>query len=287
MAKNPPRAELPDRIPEILRNPMDTALLTALLPQYLDGLTFEDAATFCNGALGHQYLVGDASEEMGPGKDTGWRWFVDEVTQVEIIKRESNGNVLGKKARLHLATPGSRGNDSPTIDTGWIEYNGYYPEQYRWEVALANTIMELAEFAVEHGRRVAICKHVWADAGTKLRQVINLRLVTSKDDDAKEEVQSTGSRKSRGRQVDEEPSVEDRIDAAVEELDADGELEDKDVEFLVETLSKLDLDAKNFQVKCVAAIASYLEIPTRKVDDTNSAEDDDVKWAVQVLLDNL
>ena len=280
-------------VPEVLRDPVsDPMILTSLLPNYLQDHDITTAVRYIEGAMDHQRYI----------REEDSRWFaIPELEEIEIIERElDSGFVLGKKARLHFRDKGFK-TDKITeqhIDTGWIEFNGFNKETMAFEVALANTLLAIAEENV--GKKVFVYKAIYfTPDGDKLRYAANLRPSYDNDQDDEDDRSSRrknkGKSKPRRRDEEEDDDYEDdeedgedyseEIHAEINKIDKDEFLNDDDVEFL----EWLFADGKEVDDEEIEEqIAEYLGIDTDDVVTPKRLRDrNEISRAIKFLLETL
>lgn len=211
-------------------------VLAPLLREESDDLSTQ--LGYIAGAITYQELVAEESSKV----------FKGTIKRVEEIKRESNGFLLGKKARIVFESAGQGGKvEEQTIDTGWVEFHGFGAHEEAFNVALANTIVEIAEenIGVEcFIRKVMIEGVETSKGGSKVRFIGDLTPV----DGGKSKKSSSGSRdqsKSRGSKRDE--SSEEltvggfKAEAKSQKVDL-GDFKTEDIEDILDGIEKKDVD---------------------------------------------
>ena len=246
-----------ENVPQVLRERTENPdAIAALLPTFLgrdDDVSLEQAISFLNGFLIHQKDVLDPEKVMdknshpkGLNLDVGWRYFKETVKEVKIIERRSDGGrgaLVGKKAQIVFdgkMTQGDRKGQNQTIDTDWIEHEFMSEGEgtASWDMALARTIMQVAEEAAETGAEVVVCKHVWAgEDSKKLRKAIDIRILPEKKG-SKGKGRSDSRSKGKARRGGKKESLKDALDALMSDYDRGGEVfEDADMDLLVDALA--------------------------------------------------
>jgi len=149
-----------NNVPQILRAPLGEnaeTIISSVVPNYLKDLSIEEAIGFVKGAIRHQHrVVIDKSGNPLPADKNNS--FKATISDVEIIERRGEGNFLyGKKARIHMKAKGTKGTEeSQTIDTEWVEYNGWDKSSETFSIALARTLRDIAESNI--GKEVIVRK---------------------------------------------------------------------------------------------------------------------------------
>lgn len=219
-------------IPPGLREPIGSAAVAPLLSVYLanEGVPIDAALNFVKKAVAFQDMICDDEQDMAQSKKgEGYRWFREKIRDVTIIERRMSGNrLLGKKARIIFDSKAKNSNDYDSIDTDWIEYNGFNADENWWEVALANSIMTEAKEYI--GRDVSVLKHVHSDGMEKHREIINIRPIYSSSDMPDEP--------DEDETADDGEIDQDKIIALLEEVEF--KFEDQDVDDLLEILEDPD-----------------------------------------------
>lgn len=132
---------LKNNVPSALRKPLDNPEI--IIPTFVSinyNGDFSEAIEFISGALDHQKKLASV-DEAGKSEAPS---FIVVIDRVEIIERQANGKLFGKKARIHFTDP--RDSSKQEMDTGWVEYYGTEAGEYAaWQTSLANTIVNVAE----------------------------------------------------------------------------------------------------------------------------------------------
>lgn len=225
-----------DFIPGELREPMDDAdqLLPLLLPHYLKEEPFNVSLAYMRGALDHQDRVLDEDSLV----------FKGTITEVEEITRNLSGGkkALGKKAVIRFRSWDKDENKETDqeITTGWLEYFGYDPLQYTWELALSHTMVSIAE---ENIGKECFLRKAFMEAelskGNRVRYLADLRpnLYSHKDDDDKKGRKKT--RRSSSRSTSQMTAEELAREAGDKDFDL---LSEDDYEVLAEIINEFDDD---------------------------------------------
>lgn len=220
----------------------------SILPVVLTPLLLEETKDltqilgFIAGAIEFQRLSDDESSKS----------FKGTILRVEEIERKANGKLLGKKAKIIFEAGGQNGKvTEQTIDTGWTEYHGYNPHEETFNVALANTIVDIAEENIGKDcfiRKVMITGVDTASGGDKVRFIGDL----TPADGSKSQKSSGGAStqaKTRGGKQEESKDDEDedltvagfKAEAKKQKVDVTAFKKD-DVEEILEAIE--DEDAK-------------------------------------------
>lgn len=130
-----------NNVPSALRKPLENPEI--IIPTFVSinyNGDFSEAIEFIGGALDHQKKLSSV-DEAGKSEAPS---FIVIVDRVEIIERQANGKLFGKKARIHFTDP--RDSSKQEMDTGWVEYYGTEAGEFAaWQTSLANTIVNVAE----------------------------------------------------------------------------------------------------------------------------------------------
>jgi hypothetical protein len=149
-----------NNVPAAFRGPImgnADAIISAVVPQYADGASVDDVVHFISGAIRHQarIAINKDGQPLGEGKSNTFKAVID---RVEIFERRGDQNFLvGKKAKIHLKAKNAGGDtEDQSIDTEWIEYHAGRREDEVFGIALANTIVKVAE--ANKGKEVFVSK---------------------------------------------------------------------------------------------------------------------------------
>lgn len=210
-----------DEVPKLIREPLEGISIDTLMSILgvhlaVQGVGLTESVHYLEGARLHQERLSITEGDMASGV------FPATIVRTETFERKakSSGAVIGKKARIVFT--GNSG-DEETIDTEWIEYNGYDKDSQVFLVALSNTILDLAESL--EGKKVFIRK-VFASAETKFAKSGKVRFIGDLWPDSRESDSSghedSKSRKSGGKsRSKKEESDEDEvtIDSILDHID--------------------------------------------------------------------
>ncbi len=248
-AKKPREKSLLESVPLVLRGPINdySSVLPVVLSQRLADVPMEVAISYIDGAILHQYRISREESKHFKGK----------ITEIEEIERHgSSGFLLGKKARIYFEgqslKKSSKGRDQNNdnveeqhIDTGWIEYHGYNPEQFAWEIALSNAIVDFAE---EHIGDEVVFQKAFVEGvetqggGDRIRYVADIKFYGKSDDDDDDTDDSDDD-----DYVDTDDA--DGDDGADDDDDADGDVTIEDIEAAADAL-EVDLQDGDADFLC-------------------------------------
>ena len=212
------------------------SVLTPLLLEETDDLS--TVLGFISGAITFQELSSHESSKT----------FKGTIKRVEEIKREPNGFLLGKKARIVFDAPGKGGKIvEQTIDTGWIEFNGFDAHVEAFNVALAKTIADIAEENIGNEcfiRKVLIEGVETSQGGDTVRFIGDLKPVeggkSKKSSGGRDQSRSRGSKRGETR---EELTVADfKAEAKDQDVNID-DFEKADIEEIIELIEDKKVDA--------------------------------------------
>lgn len=159
-----------EEVPAVLREPFANyeRMLPAILPQYLADADLDTAIGYIAGALDHQERVSQEDSKV----------FKGVIERVEPVTRKTGEFVLGKKMNIVFRGASQKGRDEEQeILTGWVEFNGYDAHTVAFEVALATTMVAIAE--VNIGRecllRKAFMDAETSSGGSRVRYLADLK----------------------------------------------------------------------------------------------------------------
>lgn len=266
--------KITDFVPKILREQLDhPETITQLLPNYLSHVALEDAIYFIQDALEHQSLIPNCAV------------FPAHMVRVEVEDRKSNGKVLGSKAILHFKGKNTDGEITDQhIQTGWIEYHGWGVEKLSWEIALANTLKEIAEDNI--GEDVFIQKHVFesGDSYKKARMAINVTPKFKYDDDNESDKAPEESR-PRKTSVKKAPKIDwrDRTLGLLDTMDPDEYINEKDIDEIVQIFEQGELTDDEI----LSDVAKWFQMSPSKLIQPSKPDNDQLVWCIQLFLENV
>lgn len=201
------------------------SVLTPLLLEETDDLSI--VLGFISGA--------NTFQELSDSEDS--KTFKGTIKRVEVVERKPGGFLLGKKAKIVFEAPAQGGKvTEQTIDTGWTEFHGFDSHTEAFNVALANTIADIARdnIGVEcFIRKVMVTGVETANGGDKVRFIGDLKPVEAKDS----KKSSSGSRdQSKGRSSKRDEPAEEELTVAGFKAEA----KDQDVD--LEGFEKADIE---------------------------------------------